>query len=587
MQVPRPQAPLVARLKRGQWVDWLPALARGMVIVLGIIHTGTAIARYSMNADGVAYLDMADAYVRGDWAAAINSVWSPLYAWVLGPILWLARPTMRWQFAVVQLINFTIYLGAFTCFEFYWRQVMAYADSLAAADGGGKYLTLPRWAWRPLGYALFTWTALSLIELWSVTPDMLLSAIVYLAAGLVLRVRQGHATWGQFVMLGGVLGLAYLAKAVMFPLALVALVVAVLSAPRPGRSVGLGLAGLMAFAVVSLPYVAMISQAKGRPTIGEAGRLTFVRYVNGVVYPHWQGVPPGNGSPLHPSRQILDQPPIYEFATPIAGTYPISYDPSYWYDGITARFEAGALAGAALRSTLFYFDLLLRQQGVVLFSLLTLYAFGRWRWPGAHALVRRWGLAVLGLAAFGLYGLVYVEGRYVGVFVMLLWGDLLANVRLPDEAFSRSLTNWLSGAMLAFLLLTILAFNLEGLNTLVGGGAAVPGDQQLGSAPSWPGAVAEELHNRGVHAGESVAIIGYGFDAFWARLAGVRIVAELLGTQAGGFWAGDAAAQARVIAAFATTGAQAIVAEDVPAYARLPRWHQVGDTNYYIYLLNE
>jgi len=84
-----------------------------------------------------------------------------------------------------------------------------------------------------------------------------------------------------------------------------------------------------------------------------------------------------------------------------------------------------------------------------------------------------------------------------------------------------------------------------------------------------------------------VAIIGYGFDAYWARLARVRIVAELLGTQAGLFWTGDAATQAQVIDAFAASGAQAIVAEDAPSYAVLPHWRRVGDTNYFIYLLDE
>ncbi|MGH2524604.1 MAG: hypothetical protein ACRDH2_19025, partial [Anaerolineales bacterium] len=172
-------------------------------------------------------------------------------------------------------------------------------------------------------------------------------------------------------------------------------------------------------------------------------------------------------------------------------------------------------------------------------------------------------------------------------FVTLLWGDLLANVRLPEVPVKQRLAAWLSGAMLVFLLISIVAFNLEGLNTLVGGEAAAPGDNQPALAPSWPGEVAEELHRLGIQAGDSVAVIGYGFDAFWARLARVRIVAELLDTQAGLFWAGDAATQAQVIDAFAASGAQAIVAEDAPSYAVLPHWHRVGDTNYYIYPFDE
>jgi hypothetical protein len=34
-------------------------------------------------ADGLAYLDVARAYVRYDWHTAINGYWGPLYAWLL------------------------------------------------------------------------------------------------------------------------------------------------------------------------------------------------------------------------------------------------------------------------------------------------------------------------------------------------------------------------------------------------------------------------------------------------------------------------------------------------------------------------
>lgn len=578
---------LSSRANSGALLRRLPTVFRLLAVVLGGLHTWAAIAHYSMNADGIAYLDMADAYLRGDWRAAINPVWSPLYAWVLGPVMRLVQPAMRWEFAVVQLINFAIYLGALACFEFYWRQVMRYAQTRAPAEVAGGGVTLPGWSWPLLGYALFIWTALSLIEIWAVTPDMLLAALVYLAAGLVLRIRLGRAAGTTFVMLGVVLGLAYLAKAVMFPLALILLGIGLLSAPRPRRAALLALAGLASFAVLSAPYIAAISQTKGRLTLGEAGRLTFVRYVNGVTYPHWQGIPPETGVPLHPSRKILEQPPIYEFATPIAGTYPISYDPSYWYEGVIPRYDAGDLAGATLRSALFYFDLFFRQQGVLLLGVLVLYSMSSWPPLNARRLVGQWGLVIFALVSFGLYALVYVEGRYVGAFVTLLWGDLLANIRLPDVPVKRRLAAWLSGAMLAFMLMSILAFNLEGLKTLVGGESAAPGDNQSAPAPSWPGEVAEELHRLGIQAGDSVAVIGYGFDAFWARLARVQIVAEMLEWQAEAFWLGDSTVRSQVIEAFAHTGAKAIVAEHVPAYASLAGWHRIGDTDYYIYLVTE
>ena len=32
---------------------------------------------------------------------------------------------------------------------------------------------------------------------------------------------------------------------------------------------------------------------------------------------------------VHPVRKLFDAPPIYEFATPLKGTSPVWYDPSY------------------------------------------------------------------------------------------------------------------------------------------------------------------------------------------------------------------------------------------------------------------
>src|SRR5207244_11393935 len=53
----------------------------------------------------------------------------------------------------------------------------------------------------------------------------------------------------------------------------------------------------------------------------------------------WQGGTPGYGKPRHPTRLIYPTPPVYEFAGPIGGTYPMWTDPSYWYTGVRARFN--------------------------------------------------------------------------------------------------------------------------------------------------------------------------------------------------------------------------------------------------------
>jgi hypothetical protein len=193
-------------------------------------------------------------------------------------------------------------------------------------------------------------------------------------------------------------------------------------------------------------------------------------------------------------------------------------------------------------------------------------------------------LVVIALAVFGFYGIVLVSGRYIGVFVILFFADLLANVRLSDSSITRKLTPVLGSLIVIFLFANLVAFSLSGYQDL---GAANAASSAGGTAPEWPGEVSKALLRTGLEAGDPVAIIGYGFDSFWARLAHVKIVAEMPINEAEQFWTGGAELQADVIAAFESSGARAIVAETVPAYASLTGWEQVGSSNYYFLKLDQ
>jgi 4-amino-4-deoxy-L-arabinose transferase-like glycosyltransferase len=306
-------------------------LFRIFAIVLGGLHTYAAVKSQSMNADGISYLDIGDAYFRADWANAINAVWSPFYSWILGLANYIFNPPMPWQFPVVHIVNFLIYLAALISFEFMWGKVRS-----IPIKADIHLISEPLW-WT-LGYLLFIWTSLSLIQIWSVTPDMLMAAFVFLAAGIISQIRSGDNNIRLFLSLGLILGLGYLAKTFMFSIAPVFLVLAWLVQKRARHSFLRVLLAFGVFLLVSLPFSILISEAKGKFTIGEAGMVTYVRHVGGIPYPHWQGDPLHNIVPTHRSRLIHEAPPIYEFGEPIGGTYPISTDPSYWYEGIKLPF---------------------------------------------------------------------------------------------------------------------------------------------------------------------------------------------------------------------------------------------------------
>ena len=139
--------------------------------------------------------------------------------------------------------------------------------------------------------------------------------------------------------------------------------------------------------------------------------------------------------------------------------------------------------------------------------------------------------------------------------------------------------------MILIMLINIAAFNFEGFHALSSNAFSTQSVSRQALPPSRPGEVAEALQRLGMQPGDKVAVIGYAFDSFWARLARVKIVAEMLDKDAEAFWLGDASLHAKVVQAFARTGAKAIVAENVPSYASLAGWRQVGNSNYYVHIL--
>ena len=60
-------------------------------------------SRRALWADGISYLDMGDAMMRGDWEMAISVYWSPLYPFLQGLALRLFRPTAYSEFGLVSL----------------------------------------------------------------------------------------------------------------------------------------------------------------------------------------------------------------------------------------------------------------------------------------------------------------------------------------------------------------------------------------------------------------------------------------------------------------------------------------------------
>jgi MFS family permease len=564
---------------------------RLFVVALGAAHTWVAIASQSMNPDGVDYLDIAESYLRGDWANAINAYWGPLYSWILGLALYVFEPSLRWEFTLVHIVNFLIYLFALGCFLFFWRELSSARDELHDVRGHKEGIRFSSPVWIVLGYLVFIWTSLYLIEIWAVTPDMLVSALVFLAAGLILRLATStrERSWAHAIAFGLILGFGYLAKSAMFPMAFVFIAGAFLAAGSRRRRAGV-LISLAVFLVIVSPFLTAISVSKGRFTFGEAGRISYMKHVQKVPFPHWRTeFTEATAQPVHPTRRIVDRPAVFEFATPIAGTYPPSYDPSYWYDGVSLEVSVQRQLEIVVASVRYYLDLFLRKQGPVFGIVLLLLLLTPGSVFRARSALALWTLVGISLAGLGMYGLVLVEGRYIGPFVAILWGVALAFVRVDSAPFSARILTLAAKAIVILALVGIVAFNFEGFRPVLGWDdnpwRIVPAPVEERAPPLRPVQFAEALQKLGLRAGDRIAYIGAGHDAFFARLARLKIIAEVPADQSDEFWNAAPAQREMILRALASTGATAIVAEEGPADAVPDGWQRIADSRHLLFPL--
>lgn len=85
-------------------------------VILGVVHFW--MGRYAMNVDGMSYMDVGDAFIHHNWAVAINGWWSPLYPWLVGSVLGIARPSLTGEIPLVQFVNLIVFVLTLFAFRF-------------------------------------------------------------------------------------------------------------------------------------------------------------------------------------------------------------------------------------------------------------------------------------------------------------------------------------------------------------------------------------------------------------------------------------------------------------------------------------
>jgi len=533
------------------------------------------LSRNDMYSDGISYMDVGDAFVQGQWNEAVNAYWSPLYPILLGTAASVLKPSAEWQFATVHLVNFLLYLAALACFHCFLVALIRYKEDRHADRSDS-------WWWIPAGYALFLWTTLRLIGVSVVSPDMAVATSIYGAAAALLRIKTDRAKFRHFALLGLALGLGYLAKAPMLPMAVVFLVLSWFAAKNSRRAVAGTLLAAAVFGVVAGPFIAALSRQQGHLTFGESAKLNYIWYVNHIPRYHWQGEPSGSGTPVHAERQIFDSPPVYAFEQPVRGTYPIWKDPAYWFDGIQARIDPKRTFLQVVENSDVYYDVFFRSQPLfaLAFVILLLWSGEAREFP--RRLLREWIVWVPPLCAFSMFALVHVETRMIGAYVVILWLGLFAALALPQGRVVASVTTALAGVVIVGLCVSDLgemksrgiAFVLRGDNS---------------SSP--PLQIATALGRLGINRGDKVAWIRpQPFDQkqnyWWARVAKIQITSEVPVGQGDKFWSAPETVKEQALQSMARTGARALIATSVPAGALTEEWQPLGKTGYFTLMLD-
>jgi len=534
---------------------WLIAL------VLGAAQAWAT--RFTMNPDGVSYLDIGDAYWRLDWHNAINTYWSPLYSWILGFFLKLLKPSLYWEYPLTHLVNFLAYVFALACFEFF---LVCFIRNQQSRDRGPipNEEAIPAYCWWLLGYSFFLSTSLLMIGLALVTPDMCVAGFVYLASALVLEIRGGAGRRAS-IALGVVLGLAYLSKAVMLPVGVVLLLAAFYKNPSRNSLRNAAIAGVFFIGMAS-PFVAGLSRAERHLTFGEVGPIAYEEFVNGKE----QFIPAEPGV-LHPVHKLSQTPTIHEFASPISGTYPIWYDPTYWHAGLKPHWDASQQWRNAVRPALrLYFAIVTTIQLNLLVPLAALLLISTDPLGSCKRMLYYWPLLVPAVTAIVLYSLVYAESRYLGPFVLLLWMVGFSGLRFSSSASMKKFLAFASAAIAATTVLFI--GNFVAREAVVGW-----------TMPPVYSDAAGALTKLGVKPGDPIAVLalepwGEG-GAIVARLSRARIVAQC--RDVSGDW--NAERLALFYSLLHNEGVKAVLLDrDPPSNSA---WVRLAQTHYYAYLL--
>jgi hypothetical protein len=522
-------------------------------------------ARHTLDADGVSYLNIADACLRGDWHALVNGYWSPGLPFLLALWLKLFHPTSFYVPLAFRLFAVVSLVSALVAFEYFLKAFFRFRTHLFGPDQGSVRFISDNTV-RILGYILFLWITVFFIPARLDQPEILVCTLYLLATALSMEiVSSSRERWRHFLALGVVLGCAFLVKAVMFPLSFTFFAALVLhkqvrqSLPKLAISVA-------AFIALSLPFIIALSRAKGRLTYGDAGAINYLQMAGPDV-----AQPVSAGPSQESSIRFVAAPHVADYTKILfLGTYPPWADPSFRYRPKVFHFNLRRQLNRIHIVLKIYFDLFIVQLGALVCGLLVLIFYSR----DVALFVSRfskeivlWFPAVSGLS---LFALVRVEGRFLAGFTVALFASCVAAIRFEDEASRDRIAKSVVPAVVMLLAAQVLI--------------VVGHDALQALSPNYPDwQVVEALKTMGLNSGDRVSYLGDTLsDHTWAYLGNLSIAAEIPEEDQPTYWAATQEEKQQVISWIAQTGSKALVTRNVPLSGLSAGWQRVDATDYYI-----
>ncbi len=525
------------------------ALLAYLALLVPIAWLAMKYGPYAMDGDGMAYMDIADLIRAHHWAGVINGYWNPLYPACLALAQRVFHTTRMNELHAFYILNFVIFLASVVAMLAFVSALVKLRRRMTPnADqnsGAGPLLGMD--ALRLLGVALVVIAAQRELSMATMRPDALLQALMLAAFAMLLQSFASESLLYAPLM-GFFFGLAYLAKSFAFVVALITIALMMLfqswvQRRKPARVIIGGALAFIVFAAVAGPYIAALSRQKHRFDFGDSGALNYAWYVSGTDKMHiepWMTDSFGSASVklIHPEKQLLAQPGIYSYRAEPYGTYPAWFDPTYFHERVVPFFNAERLVQRDKRNIALSLRYLLNHPEAWILLALLLACGARFGFFGVRTSLRSWRHSVfwlppvaLGVAMWGIYGLVNIEERYVTlaylVIVLPVFAALYTSPRIDgsdDNPWPRRCATAMI-ALLAFLALgESLRVALEDRRD-----ESVAGLPSAWYSPNIYGA-AKSLNALGVGSGDDIACMGTIAclnDPYWMRLADVRVLTEV------------------------------------------------------------